>query len=90
MTVASIDTQTLIDANQTLSASIHALDAYIAGNAKATKADIQQLADLTGHALMFVGLVAAHSSAPSIDDVAKMTLGQLPELIESLKGAATR
>lgn len=88
--MASIDTHTLIDANQNLSASIKALDAYIAGNVRATERDIKELGDLAAHSLLLVHLVQIHSGAQSIDEMLQLPVGKWADVIRDLKGVAAR
>jgi hypothetical protein len=89
-TVASIDTQTLIDANQNLSASVKALDAYIAGTVRSTDEDVKQLGDITAHALLFVHLVQVHSGAESIDEMLQLPIAKWPDIIREIAGVAAR
>lgn len=88
--MASIDTQTLIDANQNLSASIQALKAYVAGTVRATERDVKELSDLTAHALLLVHLIQAHSGAQSIDEMLQLPISKWADVIRDLKGVAAR
>lgn len=83
--MSSIDTGTLVEANQLLSASIHAMDSYLAGVVRSTEADVQQFSDLACHALLLTGLISRYSGR-TLDELSAMSLAQFPAVIRQLGG----
>lgn len=87
--MSSIDTGTLVEANQLLSASIHAMNSYLEGTSRSTDADVQQFSDLACHALLLTGLIASHSGR-SLEQLSTLPLSQFSTVIRELKGVTKR
>lgn len=85
--MSSIDTSTLVAANQFLSASIRAMDSFLMGGVRLTDTDVQQFSDLACHALLLANMLAKHSGL-SLEGLSAMPLAEFPGLIKQLEGVA--
>lgn len=85
--MSSIDTGTLVEANHLLSASIHAMDSYLAGTVRSTETDVKQLSDLACHALLLAGMISRYSGR-SLDELSAVPLAQFPAVIRQLGGVS--